>query len=161
MSRKWLRLVACTSLVAYLVANTHLNLALAAYVAAPPRLPATETTDSASEAPVTASRCKHCAQRVAATKSEQPTKSCQQQHDQSCPGCPDCPFGPGCPCCPKGPQGCPTPGGCAMCSVAKAPCLEQIPSVEGTASPTFELVCEFSHFYLQPLCDGLQRPPRA
>jgi hypothetical protein len=89
------------------------------------------------------------------------SSSTQKHGSEPCPAAPDSPAGPSCPCCPKDPQGCPIPGGCAMCSIAKAPCVAPVPSTESTLSPTLEMVCEFSFSYLSPLSDGLQRPPRA
>lgn len=155
MSRRWLRLVSCMSLVAYLLSNTHLHLAFAGCTHSSCAAKTAEKPTEKSK-PVT-TKCKHCA------KQQQPTseKGQTKDHDPNCPGCPDCPFGPSCPCCPNGNHPCPVPGGCAMCSVAKAPCLTVALSCDPFLGATFDTVPEVSISYVPPSSDGMIRPPKA
>lgn len=160
MRRCALRLVSCLSLVAYLLANTHLNLAIAWCAHSSP---GKSESRNPSDGPKPTSKCKHCSQSTdPVTESKNSKPSQPKPHDPNCPGCPECPIGPNCPCCPAGgDHSCPVPGGCAMCSVAMAPWLGPLPSIDSCVPPVFEFVAEYTSTYLPPVCDGLIRPPRA
>ena len=161
MSRQLLRLVSCMSLVAYFLANTHLNLVFAAF-AKPTCCAGTEATNSTGgESKENKPRkCKHCAQRDASD--EAPTDKKQpKNHDSNCPGCPDSPLGHSCPCCPQGDHSCPVPGGCAMCTIAKAPCLTPNVAADLSGSALFEFVPDLCFSYASPLSDSMARPPKA
>src|SRR5438105_13438554 len=98
MRRMLLRLVSCVSVLAYLLANAPAALALdhwqRSFAAAHHEEPAQKPR-----------KCKHCCNKDSAKPAPAPRTPC----DSSCP------------CDPKAPcQKCP---GCALCSVAKAPCV--------------------------------------
>ncbi len=162
MPRWCLRLVSCLSLVAYLLANTHLNLALAA--CAPPACTgkaANKAEDETDTKPAT-NKCQHCAKHnPASPHKEIQAKGKLAQHDPACPGCPDCPSGPSCPCCPHQDPSCPVPGGCALCNIAKAPCLTPLFALDASAPLFIGYVVEYTSAHVPPFCDELTRPPRA
>ena len=137
-----LRLVSLLSLVAYLLVNTHLNLALGSFALGSPA----ESHGPAEANESKPAQCKHCAQKA---KSENPPPTEDRVPSD------------GCPCCPTDQGSCPIPGGCAMCSIAKAPCLNAILWIEVLATMSVELVPEYSYSYVTPFSDGLARPPRA
>ncbi len=162
--RRWcLRLVSCLSLVAYLLANTHLNLALAACV--PPAHTCQaghEASTKPTETKPAKSKCRHCAkQKASAPDSPSTGKTKPAQHDPSCSGSPDWPSGPSCPCCPRQDRSCPVPGGCAMCNIAKALCLAPLFSLDSSTPIFIGYVVEYTFAHLPPFCDGLIRPPKA
>jgi hypothetical protein len=158
VSQRWLRLVSCLSLVAYLLSSTHLKLAIA--VGAPSRQDTQNAYLEPGETEPATPRCKHCARCRAETSPTQPAEGKQpiQRHDSDCP---DFPFGPSCPCCPGGDHTCPVPGGCSMCSIAKEPCLTPLPAPAPLATDISDRVPEFSVRYVPPPGDGLIRPPKA
>lgn len=166
MSRRKLRLVSGLSLVAYLLTQTHANQVLAGLgrscAAVGRSCAAAVTTMTPADQQSTARPCQHCARQAAAGKSERPTAPPADSHAPTYPDSSEHPFAPGVPCpgCPCGDQTCPMPGGCAMCSVAKAPCLTAPPTADWAAPWVGELTFEASLFHVPPLCDGLMRPPR-
>lgn len=151
MCRRWLRLVSCVCMVAYALTNTHLNLAWSQYLLTKPVASESAATDDSKP-----SGCKHCASKAkpgnANSEKQPPSKPCSD--------CPSCPSGPGCPCCPNGDNSCPVPGGCSMCSVAKAPCLTHVPAFQPFVSPVGESTIERPIAYVPPSHASLIRPPR-
>jgi hypothetical protein len=168
IARPWhKRLVACISVMAYFVANTHL-----AFTAEPSAEPASTPEHAPAqpqqpaECEETVPACKHCAARLKARAKQKsdPAASAGAQekhtpdHDQPGRSC-DTP----CPCCPHEPgdPSCPCPDGCAMCSVAKAPCLAG-PTCACVVLPHLGYTAvEESFTYIPPLPLELIRPPRA
>lgn len=161
MRRKRLRLVACVSLVAFLVANTHAGTALAAHL-----LAAHSELGHARDA----AAAKHPASAQQEVKPERPGCCHGQKHtnragdgsegvgDQD-----DCPCAPSCPDCPKGPCGpkCPCPGGCALCNVAKIPHVAPVASLPASAPCLGASLPEPHVFYTPPPAGRLIRPPRS
>ncbi len=129
MRRLRLKLVALTSLVAYLLANTSAGVAMESWM------------------------------RTLATKPAQTTcEHCQQCHDEEEPQ----PAGDApCPCCPEQKPGCPCPGGCVLCSVAKAPCFTPFALPIETSPSCDECLGEVATLLVSPFLSGLIRPPRA
>src|SRR5581483_5946643 len=122
-------LVACLSLLAYLLSHTHVNLALARCTFPSKSSSRAETETGQKAAP----RCLHCHHRGASADVRPGGKTQEQDHDSSAPRCPS---DPSCPCCPSDQSNCPVPGGCALCSISKAPCVTSLPLVEPFAGPT-------------------------
>lgn len=152
MSRRLLRLMSCVCMVAYALTNTHVNLAWSQYIQFQP-----VAQDAVSTSDPEPAGCKHCASRnkPSATASE------QQRSKKPSSDCPDDPAAPNCPCCPNGDHSCPIPGGCSMCSVAKAPCLTEAPSPSAGESHVGESTVEYTVVYVSPFHASLIRPPRA
>lgn len=165
------RLIACFSLLAYLFANTHAQLVLASCRAAQ------SSHDAKTEKP--AGCCAHCEKHTSPTRKQgtantSPTRkrgsvntsSTRERgtfnnNDRPSDMSPaDVPSAPVCPCCPNDGRDCSLPGGCALCSVAKAPCM----NAPAAPAAVFEFLCdyivEFRSNYVPPFCDGLIRPPR-
>jgi len=150
MSRRLLRLVSCACLAAYALTNTHVNLAWSQYLRSRP------AADQAS--PNTDSRpscCKNCANRGKAGKPTTEHKQSSAPGQQS----PDRPGVPNCPCCP-GDHSCPMPGGCSICSIAKAPCLTEAPALALAETHAGDLAIECSDLYTGTFHFSLMRPPR-
>jgi hypothetical protein len=162
------RLIACASLVVYLLANTHVNLAIGSHVE-----PARESTSAPTPAQQNGgenplppedlvSECPHCAKRLkeaAEQRKAKTDKKCSaSERENSDPSLPD-----DCPCCPKTPgaPSCPCPGGCALCSVAKVPCLVPDAPVPLSFFCLGDCLVEETFYYLPPFSGGLIRPPRA
>lgn len=157
MYRSGLRLVSLLSVVVYLFANTQASFALDHWI----RTVLMTYTQSAESAPTEESKpkprkCKHC------TTEENPEESVP------CPS-PCAPKGPSKPCneplcpgCPNDydPMHCPCPGGCALCSVAKAPCLTPIDLNLHQSNCLSECLVIRSVQYCSWKCGGLDRPPR-
>ena len=157
--RVCLRLVSLLCLSAYLLANTQANLALDYLLRSQvPTCQPSETTPAEESTPK-AKQCKHCTQ-VSEESSNENTPPCAPSNSPArpCKPCDDS----SCPCCPNEhhPKDCPCPGGCALCSVAKAPCLTPL------TLQFHDLVCvgqcsvDESSDYVNPLQRGLIRPPR-
>lgn len=141
-----MRLVAWLCVAAYGLTNTHVNLALAQW-AAPRAEVALATTD---EPDSSKPRCKHCARQTKPAP-QSPAAPCSDDSGGPCNA----------PLCPCGGHECPVPGGCAMCSVAKTPCVSDglpwapwLPSLD-------TLTVDEATSYVPPFCHGLMRPPRA
>jgi hypothetical protein len=145
MRRRLLHLIAWLSVAAYFLTNTHANLMIAAAL----NRPACQEVPSSGSS----KKCQHCQNKAAVPQSPSGTSSC--------PVSPDQPFEPGCPCCPLGDQPCSVPGGCAMCSVAKTPCVGCMLLTHLVAPFLGEVDCEVTPVYAPPFCDGLIRPPKA
>lgn len=155
MSRTWLRLLSCVCLGGYLLANTHASFALERLARGQlPTKAKSEPVRTKEEPATKPSKCKHCckasenqSEEQSPCKSDQPTQPCDD---------------PSCPCCPGDNDGkhCPCPGGCAMCSVAKAPLLTPIATALDTAVWTGECQVDVAFDYVSPLQRGLIRPPR-
>lgn len=139
MSRSLLRLVTWVSLAGYLLANTHISLAVAMI-----RFDSCPDRERPAK-PKKQRGCCHCAQ-----KSVSPEKK-QQTSRSDVPCCPDC---------PRDGRQCPIPGGCALCNVAKTSCLDPLPTPHLGPSPIIERVPESTYSYLQPCAEGVIRPPR-
>jgi hypothetical protein len=148
MSRRLLRLVSSVCMVAYALTNTHVNLAWSQYVQA--KHAATNHTSADDSKP----GCKHCCSH------DKPGTSDSEQQQSPKP-CSDCPEGPDCPCCPNGDHSCPIPGGCSMCSVAKASCLTETPVTQPISAPIGDCTVEHAIAYVPPAHASLVRPPRA
>ena len=149
MRPQWQRLVACLGLVAFVAANTHAAVAVAAALSpAELRLPSKSAPAKKSAASRHTS-CRHCGKSGAAKDAAAVGRGDAPCTDR--PNCPDCPHGPSCPC----------PGGCAACNVAKVPCFSTAPSLALEdaclgASPEAP-----PSFYSPPSAGRLIRPPRA
>ncbi|MCI0684906.1 MAG: hypothetical protein L0Y71_22650 [Gemmataceae bacterium] len=143
MSRRLLRLVSCVSLAAFALTQPHVGFAW-------PQSGRPAPVDAASTESNTP-RCKHCcAKRDKSSKpASQPVKPSAPQSDH-----------PTCPCCPPGDHSCPFPGGCSLCSVAKAPCLNATPATEPSAAQAGECTLDLTVAYVAPVHAGLMRPPR-
>lgn len=152
MSRRLLRLISCVCMVAYALTNTHVNLAWSQYVQLRPVVQEASSTDESER-----SGCKHCAKRGKATKPATGQQQCPKPSSEH-PACPD---SPGCPGCPCGDHSCPIPGGCSMCSVAKAPCLTDSPTVNTGEPLAGEVAIEYARVHVSPFHASLIRPPRA
>jgi hypothetical protein len=146
-----LRLIVFVSLASYLLANTNLNVVAAAGI----RLLGSQFLASDEATPIRSKgtgrknhRCKHC-------------RGCEQVPASTTSKTPDERTPRGCPCCPTGSDGCPIPGGCAMCNVAKAPCLTMHPSCDPRSEILCELVPDLHLVYDSPPRDESPRPPRA
>jgi hypothetical protein len=150
MSRRLLRLVSCFCLAAYALTNTHVNLAWSQYLQF--RRAADRESSQNDAKP---SCCKHCANRGKAGKPapEHKQPSAPDQESQDHPGAPNC------PCCPAD-HSCPMPGGCSMCSVAKAPCLTEAPTVCFAEMHAGESAIECRDLYAGAFHFSLIRPPR-
>jgi hypothetical protein len=163
------RLVASVVVVAYFLANTHASLVIDAHLqshASSGAVPDSQTAETPhgqkhdDECP----HCSHCNEREHGTE-----RTCAHADDgsqgsqTSRSNCPDGPAGSECPCCPNGPSEstCPCPGGCALCSVAKIPCvctglLQMMP-----VTCTGQCKVDEAFLYVPPSSSGLMRPPRA
>ena len=151
MGRKRLRLVACVSLVAFLVTNTHAGTSFAAHL-----LAAHSELGHSHEA----ASVKHSASAQQEGKPERP--DCR--HNSGADGDQDdCPCGPSCPDCPKGPCGpkCPCPGGCALCNVAKVPHVVPVACLPASSPCLGASLPEPHVFYTPPPTGRLIRPPRS
>ena len=157
MSRFCLRLVSVICLAAYLLANTHASMAMESWLRSQAKQRAAVATVE-GEAQSEPKKCKHCSQ-----KPEQDGN----KNQQSSPDSQDCPNGPcddsDCPCCPNDShqKGCPCPGGCALCSVAKAPCLTPSYLQFQPLNCIGECVSFESNTFPSPFRGSLDRPPRA
>jgi len=164
MPRTWLRPVACLSLAAYLFANTAAGSALSIHLqktdSCRDENAAAVSTDPEPTDPAPP-RCKHCAKFRRQAPPEQHTEGPECCSEESShPESPQEPADSSCPCCPKGPP-CPVPGGCAICNIAKVPCLATallalLPPLCAGAS-----LIESPPLYLPPSGDELIRPPRS
>lgn len=146
MSKRWLRLVGFLAVGAYLLANSHANVVFAFF--------GQQNKCDFTHQHETTPGCQHCA---APASEDTDADNCQPE--QTCAeGCPGClPPGHGCP---QDGQKCPVPGGCALCNMAKAPCLTLLPIADMTLFPLVGFVCEDPFVYASPCSDGLIRPPR-
>lgn len=153
MWRRLRVLVSLLCLVAYLFSNTHLNQALALFATRNgPDATATKETDAPSPR-----KCKHCAKRATSTCAT-PVTAGKDHHPNDDAACP---HDLSCPCCPEKGHQCPVPGGCSLCSIAKAPWLTPLPPDADLLSMVCFLVPEYRIAYISPSCDGLIRPPKA
>jgi len=161
MRQTWLRLVVCVSLMAFLAANTPAGITLVLHLLAG-QTPAAD--DPRSHCDLAHSHEEEVTDDseslTCCTCGEDKARSCQaSQHPEER----DTPCGPSCPACPGSPSDpkCPCPGGCALCSVAKVPCV--VPSVCVTCSaPCLGANSLEPHpVYTSPFTGRLIRPPRA
>jgi hypothetical protein len=135
--RSWHSLVACVSLVAFLAANTHAGMAIAAHFEG--HLPQAACTHG----------CDH--QEVDDDADHEHFPGGSPCTDPDCPDCPKDPSAPKCPC----------PGGCALCSIAKVPCLTVGPLPAHQAPGSGDCLAEPAPLYTSPFSSPLPRPPRA
>ncbi len=152
MRKLRLRLVSAICLVAYLFANTHLNLAMGESFRSSIHtefLPSSDENDAHS-------KCSHCAKRH--EQASQTTSEDRLPFDTYTGN----PCDSDCPCCPHGPfdDSCPCPDGCAMCNVAKAPCLTASIFFPLQSACVGESAVEPSTLHAAPFCEGVMRPPR-
>ena len=148
MRRKWLPLVACITLTAFLVANTYIGAAVAAVLAPARHL----------ENPACDERCAERSCDCCKTKRGRSTSASESGHRQThSPSCPCCPLCPGDPTSSK----CPTPGGCPSCNVVKVPCLSPALAVTASAPCLDDDLAEPTSGYTSPFSHTLTRPPRA
>ncbi len=160
MRRKRLRLVACVSLAAFLVANTHAATAFAAHLlalhpevghaheAAAAKHPASAHQEVMPQLP----GCRHSPKHVSRGVDTSDADADRDDHPCSpcCPDCPPRPCGSKCPC----------PGGCALCNVAKVPHVVPVACPPASA-PCLEASPPEPHvFYTPPPTGRLIRPPR-
>ena len=154
MRRQWQRLVACVSLAAFLVANSHAGMALAAHLSAarPSHAGVRSPATSRSDRP----ECPGCC-RCAKHKSRDTANNARAPQDE------DGTCGPSCPHCPKTPSApkCPCPGGCALCSVAKVPHVVPTACLPWAAPCLGAKLPEPRSTYTPPCAGRLIRPPRA
>jgi hypothetical protein len=155
MSRKRLRLIGCVALATYLLANSHASL-LAGFLHRA-HLDSAPLASAESSQPTSGRCCPHCTHRPEQDTTPSRNDSQVPRHDHeeepcdpTCPGCPICPVNDSCPC----------PGGCALCSVTKAPCLDHQLIVAPIMVPTMWCSFEEPASFVSPICDGLIRPPR-
>lgn len=153
--RFWLRLVSLLSLCVYLLANTQASFALDYWIRSQIHEVAPPEPASTDESTPQSRKCKNCT-RVSEGNSDQqaPNSSnrpCKPCNDSSCPCGPNEHHHKDCPC----------PGGCALCSVAKAPCLTPWTATLDHAVCIGECCLNDSFDYLSPPLGGLIRPPRA
>lgn len=179
MTRFRLRLVSLVTLVCYLVTNAHVSVGLGATRSArqqaPPNVaePVLEESQQESEPDADKenakqpTRCKHCAEQQA-KKAEQTSSNSPPEEKPSEPSPAPCqdsddPCDDSCPCCPTAPGGkpCHIPGGCAYCSVAKIPCLAEMPLCHDADACFGEARSDLPVFYTPPSCGGLIRPPKS
>ena len=151
-------LVVLVSLAAYFLANTNASAAIQSCIRMKAARTESVTTQAQEETPTESpkKKCKHC--NPSADTSET-TNSPSSPSD--CPNndCDD----PCCPCCPENSnqKGCPCPGGCALCSVAKTPLVSSVNLDACQTHCTGRCLVNDSSQYISPKCDGLDRPPRA
>lgn len=154
MSRFWLRLVSVVSLAAYLLANTNVSFAMDIWVRHLAKN--AQSAAAASEKGTSgASKCKHCSQNEARSSTTVDQSSdCQDCHNGPCDD--------RCPCCPDEPgkHKCPCPGGCALCSNAKVPCVSPLSLDFQPTVCLGDFVLMESFAYLSPFRGSLDRPPR-
>lgn len=157
VSRCWLRLISVLCMAAYLLANTNVSFALEAWMRGKVVNVSQAPPDKSEERASKSRKCKRCstcqiepdqeAERQSSPREDHRKGNCQESS---------------CPCCPQdsGQKRCPCPGGCALCSVAKAPCLTPV----ATDLPQMLCVgqCSLADpvVYHSPFCGGLERPPR-
>jgi hypothetical protein len=102
-------------------------------------------------------KCKHCnsvrdeVQGAPSSQSKQSSTPCPPCNDSSCPCSPG----------EHRPKDCPCPGGCAFCSVAKAPCMTPLTPTLCDAACVGECNSEEPFDYVSPRPGSLIRPPRA
>lgn len=158
MRRFRLRLIALLSLSVYLLANTQASFALGYLIRSQTQPSAVLDTTSAEESTPKASKCKHCTVTQDTTDENAPAQT-KCPPDGSSKPCNDS----SCPCCPNehDPKDCPCPGGCALCSVAKAPCLTPLTLTPHQAVCIGQCCLVESLDYVSPPQGGLIRPPRA
>lgn len=145
MRGKWLRLVACVSLGAFLAANAYAGMASAAHfrLTSPPTDTTCPKPDDEQHALADDCDCESCCHHAETPRSR-----------EHAPCCPDCPKGP---CSPE----CPCPGGCALCSIAKVPCLLASPCFSSRGPCLEDSLTEAPSAYAPPFSGTLTRPPRA
>ena len=164
MSRLALRLVSSICLMTYLFANAHLDLAFQVFSWSECQCTSGNSMTGVESDEPAHPQCKHWEDicLVAA--------GCRHQFidpsgesDFTCPPCSDGRSDTSCPCCPNVPakHSCPCPGGCAMCSVAKAPCLDSVAIFFPASLCVGASLLEEPAIQITPFCDGLVRPPRA
>jgi hypothetical protein len=157
------RLVAWVSLVSYLLANTHAGSAMAPREHPPchaekPAEPAGPHHHEEGEL-----ECQDC-DHHASHSTTSPTSACtDEEHTTPTPDARGRELRGTCPCCPKSPcdSSCPCPGGCAMCNVAKTPCVSTETPIPLPTDWLGDKVIEMSFSYVPPVPHGLIRPPRA
>jgi hypothetical protein len=170
MFRSWPRLVACLSLVAYLLTHTHAGLALHIPIH-PKKDPSTsraeDSNENAVQPPADCFDCPHCAKRArlaAANAAKKPNRRAEVQNTSAPPArqgeskesnssCPDNPGDPDRPTCP-------CPEGCAMCSVAKTPCVTANLLLPQPVACLSACLVEEAFLYAPPAQNGVIRPPR-
>ena len=140
--RGWRRnLVSAMSLLAYFVANTPATLAMDCWSRG------SSTPSQQKHTSQKPRKCKHCSHTFSTPKPKRPVNK---------------PCDSGQPCSPSEPcqKDCPCPAGCAVCSVAKAACLNS-PLVEFEPTALRHECCVDQSFdYVSPFDGGLIRPPR-
>lgn len=157
MPSRWVRLVACVALAAFLVAN---GTAFAHH-----SLPSSgcrcgdascSPSDGTSTVNTPSSTCQHCR---AKQKRQIAFGSSQRNDDRRQLS----PSSPACPCEHPNPSkpSCPCPGGCMFCSVAKVPCAAPIILSPKPASCLGYCLSELPLLYAPLFCGKLIRPPRA
>jgi hypothetical protein len=159
VSRIWLRLVGAVSLAAYLLANTNASAAVNHWMHK--QFPRTaEVASPAYEA--TSEKPKKCTKGCCKPNETQTTQDAE-------PSPPPAPVRqkqnsdkPVCPCCPNDSEEkhCPCPGGCALCSVGKAPLLTPFHFELHETAFVDHCLMTVSFEYVSPSCGGLDRPPR-
>jgi len=161
MRRSWLRLITCMSLVAFLLANSHVGTVVAALLMSPTKSVRTTAHKHATDAPksgakdTTRSPGCHCGHKRPRS-SETPVFAEDFDHAPCAPSCPDCPVGPDGPRCP-----CSCPDGCAMCNAAKVPFLAHPIRVACSAACVGAASPEPASTYTPPCAGRVIRPPRA
>lgn len=153
--RALLRLMSLLSLCAYLLANTHASFALDYMIRSQPRsahVPEMAPTDETTPTP---RKCRHCNPVPEETSNDTTSQPSSCPTDRPCNDS-------SCPCCPNqhDPKDCPCPGGCALCSVAKAPCLTPWTPTLHQAVCIGQCCLVESLNYASPPQGGLIRPPR-
>ncbi|MFO0866533.1 MAG: hypothetical protein U0744_18120 [Gemmataceae bacterium] len=144
MQRSVLRLVAVFCLAGFVLAHGGVALACAALRSAP------KSQSISSKVPAKTT-CKHCL-----AKAEQADADCEETSDSK----EHSPEHDECPCCPKNEKGCPFPGGCTFCSVAKATCIPALAIDIDAVSFSGERILPASDRCPPGFATSLDRPPR-
>jgi hypothetical protein len=159
--RKPSRLVVWVSLLAYLLANANIGLCVGSRAQTQSHDEKTAGSVDAHQHDDTDSDCLHCANH-AAHAAVNATSTSSDEEQTTCT--PDAATGlrGSCPCCPKEPcnSSCPCPGGCAMCNIAKTPCLSSEALIPLPNLRLGDSVIEIPFSYVPPVAHGLIRPPR-
>jgi hypothetical protein len=179
MRKTWSHLMIVLTLAGYFLGNTHAGQAIAMHFQCLPQegeskhgsKPATEETPIEDKQPTQnkqqdeCSDCPHCKKRAQAA-AETSSNALAGLRGSKKPGVADRSRGSGssdCPCCPGEPHepSCPGPGGCALCSVAKIPCIAVGLLMTMPTTCTGQCAVDLAFLYVPPCSSGLIRPPRA
>lgn len=163
MMRRWSALVTWSSLVAYVLGNTHLHLAFAHLSAPRARQDDTVQVQNAATQSRTRGNCCARCRAVASPSVERQQTPAPERGSPVQPALADRDPAAAtpCSCCPGSERCCPIPGGCAMCNVAKTPCAAVPPPRETDPAALETSLPEALCLYRSPPGDGVSHPPKA